>query len=617
MDDFFLTSLIIIGWIGTIALTAIHLLSKCFFLAPFRIGWLMMFANVIYETFFKKCHWRRWTVDCAGLIFLTICWSALAGPWIGLAVGLLMAGAWTITLRIDQTWRNGKFAHQDKRYLRRVPIPVPRLIFSIQGPVLDRGSIHDLGDWPLNWQDRFELLILNASPIVHQFPLNIKFLQSNAKVQTTPSQTGKITCPAPGQFIKIPFTIQTTEITESPSIVSVQIDNADETWTKQLKIRSVFNAGTNKIKNAVIEKWKGGARAGFAWRGDQDLYDPATYQSEEGLRHALGLSMRFRLPSTLYISGSLSLNQDDHKAFCSHFGWDRRSEEIPEFIRFLREKVTIKSEMDFPMECEREFAMELGNHMYVHLGTHTGAAAGNNWKSHAWIGDGKYPWQSEGEANSFTEQRDNAIANNKIINEKIGVNPTSWGVPGRTFDEYTARALEAAGIEFGTDTDASGFINVFKLPAPHHPKGCKKLVEITKKYPGDPDNAYKVAMLKYWARAARRHGRVFLFMAHHHLLAYEGCAGTNMANELFYYLLGESYGDFYTATVTSLGKYWQAVMSPKNKCIKVEIKTTMVEVENAGSECLEKLPLEIEWENGRRMMTLVNVEDGAKTTIIP
>ncbi len=32
--------------LALIALTSVFLLSKCFFLAPYRIGWLMKFATV-------------------------------------------------------------------------------------------------------------------------------------------------------------------------------------------------------------------------------------------------------------------------------------------------------------------------------------------------------------------------------------------------------------------------------------------------------------------------------------------------------------------------------------------------------------------------------------------
>ncbi len=605
-----------VGWAGTISLTAVFILSKCFFLAPFRIGWLMMMANVVYETLFKKCHWHRVQVDGAGLILLTALWSLTLSPWAGIAIGLSLALLWAVTLNIDRRWRAGDFAHQDQRYSGRVPIPVPRIIVNVRGPVLHRGSVHELGDWPLNRQEKFELLILNPSPVVPQFPLAAEIEFDSKKIQAVDFNEGEILCPDPGQYTLMPFSIKAVELTDKPASVKLKISHGDTVIKRRLRLRSIFDPAEDTVIRAEINRWKGGAAAGFAWRGDQDLYDPATFQCETGLRHALGLSMRFRLPSTLYLSGALSLNQEEHRQFCQHFGWNRRSEEIPDFIRFLKERVDMRSDLEFPVASKNEYAMELGNHMYVHLGTHSGAAAGNNWKSHAWIGDGRYPWQSEGEADSFSEQRDNAIANNKIIAEKLGVTPASWGVPGRTFDRHTARAVEAAGIEFGTDTDASGFTNVLRLPPPHHPEGCDKLVEITKKYPGDPDDAYKTAMLKYWAGAARRHGRVFLFMAHHHLLAYQGCAGTNMTREILYYVLGESGGDFYAATVTALGRYWRTVMSPRHRCVKVEPTTNGAMVENTGSDRLEKLPLEIEWRGGRRMMTLVDLEPGENKKIV-
>ena len=599
-----------------ILLTAIFMLSKCFFLSAYRVGWVMMFANVIYETLFKKFKWNRGCIDAVILPGLTLLWFLIAGPVWAMAMSLVMSMAWIVTLRIDQRWRTGEIAHQDSRYTGRVPIPVPRMVVNIRGPILERNKILELGDWPVGSSESFEILILNPSSIVPQFPMEVTVETDSPGVKVTMDGSFKGICPDPAQYQTIPFKITSTERSKEPVMITVRVSHCDTVWIRKLRLRSVFSLDGASIQSAQIRRWKGGARAGFAWRGDQDLYDPATFQSEQGLRHALGLSYRFRLPSTLYISGALSLNQDGHKAFCDHFGWDRRTEEIPGFIKFLCDKVTLQNELEFPMDPDRKFAMEIGNHMYVHLGTHTGAAEGNNWKSHAWIGDGRYPWQQEGDADSFTEQRDNAIKNAEEILETLGVKVTSWGVPGRTCDSQTSKAVEAAGIEFGTDTNASAFINVFHLVPPHHPEGCEKLVEITKKYPGDPDNAWKIAMLKYWAQAARRREQVFLLMAHHHLLLYEGCACTNMLNEFFYYILGDCQGDYYIATVSSLGKYWQSVMSPKNKCIYVTVSDdNTVTVENKGREKLEELPLEIKLNDGREFMRLVDVDPGQSVQV--
>ncbi|MBD3331771.1 hypothetical protein GF356_02880 [candidate division GN15 bacterium] len=317
----------------------------------------------------------------------------------------------------------------------------------------------------------------------------------------------------------------------------------------------------------------------------------------------------------MFLSGRLSLVEAEHHAFCDHFGWDRKSNEIEGFIGFLRDEVDLTAMLEFPMQSERDLAMEIGNHMYLHLGTHVAADPGNGWKSHAWIGEGDYPWHHGEVGDSFTEQRDNAIKNADVIRNLLGVEVTSWGVPGRVYDENTSRAVEAAGIEVGTDTNASAFTNVLRLVPPHHPKGCDRLVEITKKYPGDPNNAYKLAMLKYWLHAARRAGGTFLFMAHHHLLLYEGWGCYHITEEFFRHVLADCDGDFYVATVTALGRYWRDVLSPKTRVIELNVDQGRVVARNTGDRDLEGLPVEIEFSDGGSLMVLASVKAGHEVVV--
>lgn len=116
-----------------------------------------------------------------------------------------------------------------------------------------------------------------------------------------------------------------------------------------------------------------GARGAFVWRGDHDLYDPGTLQCATGLRRALGLAARFRMPTSVMLSARLSLVREEHEAFCRQFGWERHSEEIPAFIRFWREEVDTALEQEFPTRAERPLAAGIGNHCYLHYGTHAAA----------------------------------------------------------------------------------------------------------------------------------------------------------------------------------------------------------------------------------------------------
>ncbi len=596
-----------------VTLALVFILSKCFFLARWRIGWLMMFANVLYETAYKKYRWSRFQVDAVMLPVVALLASLAGGGWAGGATAVAMGLTWAAALTVDLCWRSGVLATQHRGLVGRVPLPLPRLVVVIRGPLLARGRIGDLGTWPVGHVGELEVLVLNPSPVVPQLPLDIEVRSGSSAVSVEPA-TRRLACPGPGELVIAPVLLRAVAKGTRAEIV-IRVVHGDRAEVRRLRVQAVVDAGDLKPRAAGVRRWKGGAGAAFAWRGDQDLYDPATFQSEAGLRVALGLARRFRIPSTLFLSGRLSLDQEAHEAFCRQFRWDRRSNEIPDFVRFLREEVTIDPVLEFPVTTGRELAVEIGNHMFIHLGTHAAADPGNQWKSHAWIGEGSYPWHHGEPGDSFTEQRDNALANSRLIKEVLGVKVTSWGVPGRVYDENTPRAVEAAGLEVGTDTNASAFTNVLRLVPPHHPAGCERLVEITKKYPGDPDNAYKLAMLKYWLHAARRSNGAFLFMAHHHLLLYQGSSCYHITEEFLRHVLGDCDGDFYVGTVTALGRYWRDVLSPRTRVVEARLEDGEVLLSNAGQHDLKGLPVEIQLANGGSFMVLADVRAGETTTI--
>lgn len=595
-------------------LTAVSLISKCFFLAPTRLGWFVMVANVVYETLYKKFKWHRWIIDAVLAVVLAAGWSLTVGFWLAVPVLLLLMLAWTYCLTIDLKWRTGELTVQDRRYSGKgpggsrmfIPLPLPRLTLTIWGPVLHRRGRLEMGDWPVGHEDRFEALILNPSLVVPQYPFTLEITTSDNAIEILDAPSSSQRAPEPGELIRVPFRLKAIRPGKQ-IVVSIRLIHGTYAIRQTLYFRSCFSPGNRCLRSAAVRRWKGGAAAGFAWRGDHDLYDPATFQDARGLRIALGLAKRFHIPTSIYMSGRLSLEEDEHRRFCEYFGFDRRSREIPDFIRFLREECSFHAELEFPLPEEegKSFLAELGNHMYLHYGTHAVACEENQWTLRAEMGKGIYSWQGS-QKDSFSEQRDNARRNVEVFQEKIGVTLKSWGVPGRANDEYTGAALEAAGMLVASDCDASAWDNVMRLVPPHHPKGCKHLVELTKKYPGDCTNAFKIAMLKYWMGLARRTGRAFLYMAHHHLMLYEGWSCYHLTEELFRYLLAECDGDFYIASVCALGLYWERVLCPQHRCVHTEINGQTVTVRNTGDADLDRLPLEIEWDEGRRFMTLVD-----------
>lgn len=596
------------GVVAAMAIGAgVFLLSKCYFLAPCRAGWAMLLANVVYETLEIKLRIRRAWLDAGLLAFVPVGAGFLWGWPVAVGMALMMGGAWVAALVVDLRWRSDCPATQMAAKSGRVPLPIPRLIVSLRGPVLERAKgVYEAGVLPEGWAQPYELMVLNPGAVRPQLPLRIEITGTNPDVEIQADGPGETGCPEPGQLVSHAFVVKAKRA-EAGGDIRIRVLHGDWAWERTLRIASVPARGSLRIRSAAIRRWKYGARAGFVWRGDNDLYDPSTFQSAEGLRIALGLAARFRMPTTVMLSSQLSLIQKDHEAFCKQFGWNRHSEEIPGFIRFWREEVDTSTDQEFPIRTERALAAEIGNHGHLHYGTHAAADPGNQWTSHTRVGGGRYPWLKEYPCDSFAEQRDNILACTRTIEDILGVRTCSYTPPSDMFDADTARAVEAAGIEIGNETDATKWQKLLTFPAEHHPADCERLVELTRMLPRDPVHAAHVAMLKFWLGFARRNGRALVFLAHHHLLMYRSNACLNLTAELLRHVLAETEGDVYPATLTAMGRYWRDVLSERTRIVQVQTTEDAVEIRNTGSRDLEGLPLEIDLEGGGRCMRLVDL----------
>lgn len=589
------------------AAAAVFVLGKCFFLAPSRAGWLLLLANVFYETLEIKLRLRRAGVDFLLMVLAVAGAGFLGGGWAAAVLALALGAVWASALLVELRWRADAPARQFAASAGRVPLPIPRLIVSLRGPVLRRGRrVYCAGDWPEGWTQPYELLVLNPGTVRPQLPLRIEISTASTHVGVNAERHGDVACPEPGQVVRIPFAVR-AERAGRGGDVRLRVAHGDWTWKRTLRVASVPARGSLRVRSATIRRWKYGARAGFVWRGDNDLYDPATFQSAEGLRMALGLAARFRMPTTVMLSSRLSLDPEEHQAFCEQFGWNRHSEEIPEFIRFWREEVDTAVEQEYPTRTERSLSAEVGNHGHLHWGTHAAADPGNGWTSHARVGQGRYPWLKDHPCDSFAEQRDNIAACAAAIEAKLGVRTACYTPPSDMFDADTARAVEAAGIEIGNETDATKWQKLLTFPAEHHPEGCARLVELTRMLPRDPVNAPQIAMLKFWLGVARRRGRALVFLAHHHLLMYKSNACHALTAELLRHVLADAEGDVYPATLTAIGRYWRDVLSERTRMVQIRIAGNAVEIQNAGDRDLPGLPLEIGFGGGRRGMRLVDV----------
>ena len=592
--------------------TLVFLLSKCFFLARYPIGWLMWISSLFYDLVWKRTHAERGVTDGVMFILLAIGWAFVC-PWAAALLVTLMGLAWGWTLLIDLRWRGGEMARQDPRYRGKVPLPLPRFILNVRGPVLERGKVCRLGVWPLGHEAAFEAITLNPSCVKPQFPMKLEILGDRGGLEILDLVTAERAAPDPEEMVRIPFRLRAARVA-GPCELTIRLTCGGYSTSECLRLDAVCPTAEAQPRAATVTRWKGGARSAFGWRGDQDLYDPATLQDAAGLRMALGLARRFWLPCTLYLSARLSLVPEEHRKFCEHFGWNRRTEEIPDFIRFLREDVHIQAEMEWPFRSERLYFMEVGNHMFHHYGTHASAAEGNDWKRSS-IGDGKYEWELDGKTDDFSEQRSNAAKCNEVFKNVLDLVPMSFAVPGRDYSGNTAAAVEAAGIRVGSDSDASQWHNVMELPRPHHPKGVRQLVDVTKKYPGDCDNAYRIVMLQYWMHRAQREGSHFLYMAHQHMLRYFNNACYHLSEEMFRYVLGDCHGDFWVGTVSAIAMYWEKVLCPEHREVAASVQDGVVTVRNTGSSHLDQVPVEVTFASGRSYMALVDLPPGQTVTV--
>ncbi len=590
-------------------------LGKAWFLARTRCGWLMMFINVFYETFCRAWR-RRWHVDAAAFVGLAVAWTLAWGPWAGAAWLAVYGGLWAYTLLVDLAWRNGVFTVQDEKNRGRIPLPLPKLIVTLRGPVLERGKVHDLGAWPAGRTERFEILILNPADRVHcQFPVRIELKASGDAVAIEDDPSGEHPGVDWASVLHLPFTLRAVRPTQEPVTVTWRLEHGSYVRTGSARV-TVFDAEGVRITDLAITRWKGGARAAWTWRGDTDLYDPATWQSVQGLTPCFELSRRFRMPHTMLLSARLGLVEEESRAHGEHFGLDRRSHEIPGFVQWLRDQVHLANEMDWPVEgIDKPFFCELGNHYWLHYGTHSAADPGNQWKTGARPGQGRYPW-SEADGDPLIEQRDNALKCIETFQELLDFTPTVWGIPGRANDKVTPQAIEAAGMPIASDSNCQAFVNVFRQPPPHHPAGTERLVELSKKYPGDPLFGNQLAMLKYWTWHARRHGRVMVFMAHHHLRGFEAASCFRLTEEMLREVLEEGRGDFYVATMTAVGRYWERVLCPKHRWVASGVRGDLaLVVSNSGDADLARVPVEVTFSTGQRTLALVDVPAAGETQV--
>lgn len=640
------TTIITISYLVGIGLLLPLILARLTFLAPTRLGALNYYCNVFSEVFIKRLVVRREVVDLS-LLFVGVFFISVAGwrSWIGGVITGCLVGSFELSLRAkERVILSDVYAHEDGRRTDvygkgsaaggvsltakpsesresstafitgayPAPSPHPDLIVNLNAPFVRRWPHYDLGNITLGRVIDLDIIVGNHSIVPSQVPTTID-VQSAGRLTAEPLFPRAIP-PQPSGDVFRGVVRLTARGCGGPGRVNLSVSCGDKTTTFEVRYRSIFPAESAQIVRAEISRYAGASRGAFAWRGDMDHYDTSTFQSIEGLTQTLGLAARYRFPQTMYLSARLTLLLDEAREFYGHFGVERGEEEIPRFISWIRDNVELHHQLAYPFDVAKPYAIELGNHNFLHYGTDAAAAPGNGWKIGARMGDGDYEWLGTNK-DSLSEQRDNALAARQLFVKLFDFAPRSWAMPDSTKDQYTPAAMEAAGCQVLSDSDGSQKDNVLFQAPPHHPVGSTA-VELTKRYPGDPENIFHLGMIQYWMHRAHRRRIPMVFMCHQHMRQYSGYSCARFTEYILRYTLTRFNGDLHINTVYGIGIYWNELFSPRNRKVYVEQQPDGVIVRNKGQVDLRAVPVDLFYQGGQLATVLLDLPPNSAFKIL-
>jgi hypothetical protein len=598
--------------------------QRLVWLARTRAGWLFYLANVLGEIGPKRLMLRRTTLD-AGVALIGVTLLGVGGvPHIALAavvIGLL--ALWVLLQSQERRLLTAAWTREDRlgpapsgsgglRGLARgypSPSTHPELTVTLVGPFVTRDPHLDLGTVALGRRVELDVVIGNHALTPTQTAIRLR-VASPACLAVAGDIEQMLPALSPGQAHRVPVTFVATSAASRVEF-EVLVEWGEATWASAVRVERIVPQPL-RVRAAAIRRYPGACRSAFAWRGDMDLYDTSTFQSVEGLEATLGLAGRYRMPQTLYLSTRLSLDESEARAWADHYGVERGAGDIPRFVEWMRSKVELRHRASYPFDSQKPYLIELGNHGHLHFGTDAAAAAENGWRPRSRIGAGVYAWLG-GERGSFAEQRDNALAARRWCEKLFGFTPRSWAMPDRTRDECTPAAVEAAGCEVLSDSDVRTRDNVLLQPTPHFAPGSGA-VELTKRYPGDPQHLLHYWMNLFWVHRAHRVGIPVVYMGHQHLQLFDGWACTRLTEGILRYVLRAFRGDLWINTVYGIGVYWRDVLSER-RAVSISLEDGNVTVRSSAPMAHRGVPVDVELEGGGRSTVLVDLEPGGQVQL--
>lgn len=569
-------------------------LARLLALARFRAGWTLYLANVLWEVFPKKLGLDRFWVETLavglGLISLRLggaSWTLLGG----VAAGVLVLEA----------------AHRLVVRLLFAELRVPRLVYMLDAPFVARLPRYQLGVLWVGQLVSLELRVVNLSRQAWPNPLHVQLDAPAGWLQNSTAKQTIEPLPSGGEG-RSSWTLRPNAACSAGEF-AIRIDGDRLVHGLRVRFDGCRCGGEARVVKATIARYPGGRKSAFVWRGDMDLYDVHTFQSIEGLETTLGLAARYAFPQTMCLSTRLSLDESAAREFAAHQGLETGAADIPRFIQWLNQAVDLRHRAPWPARgADNRYVMELGNHGHLHYDTAAAAAPENDWTSHAKMGAGRYSWMGEDDS-SFGEQRDNILEAARWCERLLGFVPRSWAKPGRCNDADTGRAAEAVGCEVLSGADIRARDNVLLQPPPHHPGGTNA-VELTSRYPPDPQHGFHFFMLIFWLNRARRLGRPMVFMCHQHMRQWEGLDCARFTEALIRRVLLDFHGEYYIDTLFGVGKYWREVLSPQTRRVTVSLAGERLTVENRSDVSFDQVPVDLELDDGACSTVLVSVRSG-------
>jgi hypothetical protein len=186
-------------------------------------------------------------------------------------------------------------------------------------------------------------------------------------------------------------------------------------------------------------------------------------------------------------------------------------------------------------------------------------------------------------------------------------------MPDRTRDEHTPAAMEAAGCEVLSDSDVRTRDNVLFQPPPHIAPGSSA-VELTKRYPGDPEHLLHYWMNLFWVHRAHRLGIPVVFMCHQHMRLFDGWACTRLTEGVLRHVLHAFSGDLWVDTVYGIGVYWRDVLSERAR-VTVRMEDGLVRVRSSAPLAHGQVPVDVTFEGGGRATVLVDLAPGSEVAL--